>query len=195
MTTAIRAITTRSKRWSRSKTRINSIAKIRSRSFCVSNAHSPQRAVRWIWNQRRTKWSIALDTWCTLQMILKLWSPTAICSIAWLRLDNQFRILRTSKRRYHIRRSLPSIVWIWNLLMPMKSKKSVLLLLKANIFINDDFYFRMLEFLGFESDDLIGKSVYEYHHAMDMNVISTAYKSCKKNNKFFTFLHFISLLI
>ncbi|XP_065168818.1 hypoxia-inducible factor 1-alpha-like isoform X2 [Atheta coriaria] len=36
---------------------------------------------------------------------------------------------------------------------------------------------KMLEFLGFESDDLIGKSVYEYHHAMDMNVISTAYKS------------------
>lgn len=36
----------------------------------------------------------------------------------------------------------------------------------------------MNEFLGYKSEDLIGKSVYEYHHAMDSDAICLAYKSC-----------------
>ncbi|KAL1513011.1 hypothetical protein ABEB36_002499 [Hypothenemus hampei] len=34
----------------------------------------------------------------------------------------------------------------------------------------------MLDILGYTSDDLIGKSVYEYHHAMDSDSIGSAYK-------------------
>ncbi|KAK9681186.1 PAS fold [Popillia japonica] len=35
---------------------------------------------------------------------------------------------------------------------------------------------KMMDFLGFTSEDLIGKSVYEYHHAMDSEAICAAYK-------------------
>lgn len=37
----------------------------------------------------------------------------------------------------------------------------------------------MTKLLGYEPDDLLGKSVYEYHHAMDMDLISSSYKCCK----------------
>ncbi|XP_022911748.2 hypoxia-inducible factor 1-alpha isoform X1 [Onthophagus taurus] len=35
---------------------------------------------------------------------------------------------------------------------------------------------KMAEFLGYKSEDLMGKSVYEYHHAMDSEAISSAFK-------------------
>ncbi|GJQ72733.1 hypothetical protein Trydic_g15875, partial [Trypoxylus dichotomus] len=38
---------------------------------------------------------------------------------------------------------------------------------------------KMMDFLGFSSEDLIGKSVYEYHHAMDSEAICSAYKCYK----------------
>ncbi|KAJ8924028.1 hypothetical protein NQ315_006805 [Exocentrus adspersus] len=41
---------------------------------------------------------------------------------------------------------------------------------------DDDF---MKDVLGYEPDDLLGKSVYEYHHAMDSDSICSAYKCCK----------------
>ncbi|KAF5274064.1 hypothetical protein FQR65_LT04462 [Abscondita terminalis] len=34
----------------------------------------------------------------------------------------------------------------------------------------------MMEFLGYESEDLIGQSLYEYHHAMDSDSICSAFK-------------------
>ncbi|XP_044731137.1 hypoxia-inducible factor 1-alpha isoform X2 [Chrysoperla carnea] len=35
----------------------------------------------------------------------------------------------------------------------------------------------MLDVLGFDPDDLVGKSVYDYHHALDNDVISSSFKS------------------
>lgn len=37
----------------------------------------------------------------------------------------------------------------------------------------------MLDVLGFDPDDLVGKSVYDYHHALDNDVISSSFKNCK----------------
>lgn len=41
------------------------------------------------------------------------------------------------------------------------------------------YIFRMLEVLGYDSEDLIGQSVYGYHHAMDSDAICSGFKSCK----------------
>lgn len=37
----------------------------------------------------------------------------------------------------------------------------------------------MMDTLGYTSEDLIGKSVYEYYHAMDTESMGSAYKCCK----------------
>jgi hypothetical protein len=37
----------------------------------------------------------------------------------------------------------------------------------------------MMDVLGYDSEDLVGKSVYEYHHAMDSDSICSAFKCCK----------------
>lgn len=42
-----------------------------------------------------------------------------------------------------------------------------------------NFLCRMADFLGYNSDDLIGKSLYEYHHAMDSDSICSTFKCCK----------------
>ncbi|KAL3285644.1 hypothetical protein HHI36_000176 [Cryptolaemus montrouzieri] len=39
----------------------------------------------------------------------------------------------------------------------------------------------MKDVLGYKEDELLGKSVYEYHHAMDSDAIYAAYKCCKYN--------------
>lgn len=37
----------------------------------------------------------------------------------------------------------------------------------------------MLEFLNYDSEDLIGKSIYDYHHAGDSDSVHASYKCCK----------------
>lgn len=37
----------------------------------------------------------------------------------------------------------------------------------------------MMDVLGYDSEDLVGKSVYNYHHAMDSDAICSAFK-CRK---------------
>ena len=38
---------------------------------------------------------------------------------------------------------------------------------------------RIKDLLGFEVDELVGKSVYNYHHALDSEGVEKAYKTCK----------------
>lgn len=37
----------------------------------------------------------------------------------------------------------------------------------------------MEEFLGYEPDDLVGKSVFEFHHAQDSQAVDKAFRCCK----------------
>lgn len=36
-----------------------------------------------------------------------------------------------------------------------------------------------MDILGYDSEDLVGKSAYEYHHAMDSDSVCSAFK-CRK---------------
>jgi hypoxia-inducible factor 1 alpha len=39
--------------------------------------------------------------------------------------------------------------------------------------------FRIGEFLGYNPEELLGKSVYEYHHALDSEAVEKGFKSCE----------------
>lgn len=49
-------------------------------------------------------------------------------------------------------------------------------------------FYSLEDILGYNAEDLIGKSVYEYHHALDSDAIGTAYKCCK-------FLFFLFIIL
>ena len=40
-------------------------------------------------------------------------------------------------------------------------------------------YFRVKDLLGYNCSDLINKSLFDYHHAMDSEVIDHSYRNCK----------------
>lgn len=37
----------------------------------------------------------------------------------------------------------------------------------------------MFEFFGYDPEDLIGKSVFDFYHAMDSDAIDRGFKTCK----------------
>jgi hypoxia-inducible factor 1 alpha len=39
--------------------------------------------------------------------------------------------------------------------------------------------FRIGEFLGYNPEELLGKSVYEYHHALDSEAVEKGFKTCE----------------
>ena len=41
------------------------------------------------------------------------------------------------------------------------------------------FLARVENILGYSAEDLIGQSVYDYHHGADEAMVQTAYKTCK----------------
>lgn len=50
------------------------------------------------------------------------------------------------------------------------------------------FLFRISDFFGYNTDNLLEKSVFDYHHAED----SVALRECFKNRKLFSFLFVVS---
>lgn len=44
------------------------------------------------------------------------------------------------------------------------------------------FDFRVKDLLGYNCSDLMNKSLFDYHHAMDSEVIDQAYKNCKSSS-------------
>lgn len=49
-----------------------------------------------------------------------------------------------------------------------------------NVLISMSWFFsRMAEFLGYDPESLIGKSVFEFCHAQDSQDVGKAFKSCK----------------
>lgn len=38
---------------------------------------------------------------------------------------------------------------------------------------------RIGEFLGYSPDDLLGKSVFDYHYALDSEILDRGFKNCK----------------
>jgi len=42
-------------------------------------------------------------------------------------------------------------------------------------------FFRIVEFLGYSADDLIGRSAYEFHHVLDHDAIMKSYKTSNVN--------------
>lgn len=57
----------------------------------------------------------------------------------------------------------------------MKSKLN--LMIKSICYLI--FFFRMAEFLGYSPEDLIGKSVYEFQHALDAPAVDKPFKTRK----------------
>ena len=40
----------------------------------------------------------------------------------------------------------------------------------------------MKDLINYSSEELVGKSLYDYHHALDSDVVESAYKDCKLSN-------------
>ena len=39
--------------------------------------------------------------------------------------------------------------------------------------------FRVKDLINYSSEELVGKSLYDYHHALDSEAVENAYKDCK----------------
>ncbi len=46
---------------------------------------------------------------------------------------------------------------------------------------------RIVEFLGYSAEDLIGRSAYEFHHVLDHDAIMKSYKTSNANCDFASF--------
>lgn len=67
------------------------------------------------------------------------------------------------------------------LLAPMVSITIIKILCKTLHYWSEQVFlcFRINELIGYNSEKLIGQSLFNYHHALDNDVVVKAYKDCK----------------
>lgn len=49
--------------------------------------------------------------------------------------------------------------------------------------------YRITELMGYTPEDLLGRSVYDFYHAMDSDSVTKSHHNCKKAHKTILYIH------